>query len=306
MARRMPPLNPLRVFEVAARTGNLTRAADELHISQSAVSRQIAVLETWLDVRLFRRGRRGVTLTAQGEAYLRDIGPAFALIAAGTDRLARRAEGGPLRVRSYPTFIAKWLLPRLPGFQMLHPEIEVQLVTAIAEVDFDRDIADIAIQFGDGRWPTAESRLLFADELDPVCSPAILADRTRLARIEDLRAYRLLEAHYRKADWQDWLAAVGHPELLADLATMTFPSSMFAYQAAIDGMGIAIGQIRLLEQELATGQLVRPFARPVRRKAAYYMLTPAGEPPPAKVRTFQRWLCNEVDGAGGGFLLSQE
>jgi len=294
MARRIPPLNPLHVFEVVARVGNLTRAADELHISQSAVSRQIAVLEGYLDVRLFRRERRGVSLTPQGEAYLRDVGPAFALIAAGTERLAAEAAGGPLRARSYATFVAKWLLRRLPSFQARHPEIEVQLTTAVPEVDFDKDAVDIAIQFGDGQWTKAESELLFFDEIEPVCSPAILSGRTGFEQIEDLRRHRLLHAHYRKADWHDWLVAVGHPDLLDSPLQMTFPSSMFAYQAAIDGMGIAIGQTRLLEQEFAAGQLVRPFGRPIQREAAYYMLTAAGQTPMPKVRAFRRWLLDEV------------
>lgn len=294
MARRIPPLNPLHVFEVVARAGSLTRAADELHISQSAVSRQIAVLEGYLNVRLFQRERRGVTLTPLGAAYLRDIGPAFALIASGTERLLAEASGGPLRVRTYATFVAKWLLKRLPDFQSRHPEIEVRIATAVPEVDFDKDAADVAIQFGHGQWPKADAELLFFDEIEPVCSPALLKGRRRLERIDDLAGMRLLHAHYRRADWPDWLAAVGRSDLLGTAREMTFPSSMFAYQAAIDGVGVAMGQTLLLQQEFESGQLTRPFRRPIQRDAAYYLLTAASQTPSVKVRAFRRWLLDEV------------
>ncbi|HQP66245.1 MAG TPA: transcriptional regulator GcvA [Quisquiliibacterium sp.] len=294
MARRIPPLNPLHVFEVVARAGSLTRAADELHISQSAVSRQIAVLEGYLNVRLFQRERRGVTLTPLGAAYLRDIGPAFALIASGTERLLAEASGGPLRVRTYATFVAKWLLKRLPDFQSRHPEIEVRIATAVPEVDFDKDAADVAIQFGHGQWPKADAELLFFDEIEPVCSPALLKGSRRLERIDDLAGMRLLHAHYRRADWPDWLASVGRSDLLGTAREMTFPSSMFAYQAAIDGVGVAMGQTLLLQQEFESGQLTRPFRRPIQRDAAYYLLTAASQTPSVKVRAFRRWLLDEV------------
>ena len=294
MARRIPPLNPLHVFEVVARAGSLTRAADELHISQSAVSRQIAVLEGYLNVRLFQRERRGVTLTPLGAAYLRDIGPAFALIASGTERLLAEASGGPLRVRTYATFVAKWLLKRLPDFQSRHPEIEVRIATAVPEVDFDKDAADVAIQFGHGQWPKADAELLFFDEIEPVGSPALLKGSRRLERIDDLAGMRLRHAHYRRADWPDWLAAVGRSDLLGTAREMTFPSSMFAYQAAIDGVGVAMGQTLLLQQEFESGQLTRPFRRPIQRDAAYYLLTAASQTPSVKVRAFRRWLLDEV------------
>jgi LysR family glycine cleavage system transcriptional activator len=299
MSRRIPPLNPLHVFEVVARAGSLTRAADELHISQSAVSRQIAVLEGYLNLRLFQRERRGVTLTTLGAAYLRDIGPAFALIASGTERLLAEASGGPLRVRTYATFVAKWLLKRLPAFQSRHPEIEVRIDTAVPEVDFDKDAVDVAIQFGHGQWPNADAELLFFDEIEPVCSPALLEGKRRLERIDDLAGVRLLHAHYRRADWPDWLGAVGRTDLLGTTRDgtareMTFPSSMLAYQAAIDGVGVAMGQTLLLQQEFDSGQLARPFRRPIQRDAAYYLLTAAAQSPSVKVRAFRRWLLDEV------------
>lgn len=294
MVRRIPPLNPLHVFEVVARAGSLTRAAAELHITQSAVSRQLAVLESYLQIKLFTREARGVALTPAGEAYRRDVAPAFERLAVGTERLLAGLRGGPLRVRTYATFVAKWLLRRLPDFQQRHPAIDVLIETAVPEVNFDRDSVDVVIQFGHGDWPKAHAELLFDDEFEPVCSPALLAGDRPLRTLDDLRGARLLHAHYRKADWREWLAAVGRPELIEGAREMTFANSILAYQAAIDGMGVAIGQPRLLRQEFDAGLLARPFERPVKRDAGYYLLTAADRATPPKVHAFRRWLLDEV------------
>jgi LysR family transcriptional regulator, glycine cleavage system transcriptional activator len=145
MARKMPPLNPLHVFEASARLGSFTKAAEELGVTQSAVSRQVAVLEAYVRQRLFIRGRHGIALTPAGEAYRKDIAPAFARVAAATEKLRQAGQTEPLRLRCYNTFAVKWLIPRLPRFQADHPAIEVRLSNAVAEVDFARDEVDLAI-----------------------------------------------------------------------------------------------------------------------------------------------------------------
>ena len=157
MACRIPPLNSLRVFEVVARTQKLTSAARELHVSQSAVSRQIAALEEYLGVDLFRRERHGVTLTRVGVDYAALILPAFDSIDHATDKLMCTSAHGTLRLRTYTTFTAKWLIPRLPGFRARCPDIEVVISNAVPDVDFDRDPVDVAIQFGDGHWPRVQA-----------------------------------------------------------------------------------------------------------------------------------------------------
>ena len=180
MARRIPPLNPLRVFEVVARTQNLTAAAQELHVTQSAVSRQISALETYLGIELCRRERHGVSITRAGLSYARQILPAFETIADATDRLTRASRQGALRVLTYTTFAAKWLIPRLEQFNQRHPHIDVRIHNGVPSVDFDRDSVDVAIQFGDGQWPRNQCDLLFHDQLEPVCSPQYLARHARL------------------------------------------------------------------------------------------------------------------------------
>lgn len=299
MARRIPPLNPLRVFEVVARTQNLTLAAQELHVSQSAVSRQVAVLESYLGVELFRRERHGVTLTRVGQAYAEEVVPAFDAIASATARLLRNTSQGALRVRTYTTFAAKWLIPRLPDFQAQYPSIEVRIDNAIPDVDFDRDAADVAIQFGDGRWPRVSAELLFADEIEPVCTPDYLrAHRGPRGKLEPLLGHRLLVSHYRRADWADWLAFAGLSRQAEGTERMTFGSSVLTWQAALDGLGIAIGQTAMLKAELDAGRLVRPFALPYTRSKGHYLVRPAVQRESRKVAVFRDWLL-EAAGRGG-------
>ncbi|HEX6362648.1 MAG TPA: transcriptional regulator GcvA [Albitalea sp.] len=298
MARRIPPLNPLRVFEVVARTGNLTLAAQELHVTQSAVSRQIATLESYLGVELFRRERHGVTLTRIGRAYAEQVVPAFETIAGATERLLKGSTQGALRVRTYVTFAAKWLIPRLPEFQRDHPGIEVRISNAVPDVDFDRDPVDVAIQFGDGRWPRVQADPLFADEIEPVCSPGYLAEHVKdRRRPEALLRQRLLVSHYRRSDWDDWLAATGLAPCAQGAERMQFSSSVLTWQAALDGLGVAIGQTAMLEPEFRSGRLVRPFARPVRSGRAYWLVRPLVQRESRKVAAFREWLLATSRGA---------
>lgn len=308
MARTIPPLNPLRVFEAVARLGSFTRGADELHVSQSAVSRQISLLEDYLQVKLFNREQRGISLTEAGRRYQQEIGPAFARIAAATQDLLADHRGGPLRVRAYTTFAAKWLMRRLPAFQAAHPEIDVRLSTDVAPADFSSDEIDLAIQFGDGAWPGLQCDRLLDDIIIPVCSPALLdKPGAPLRSLDDLRHHRLLHSRYRRDDWPYWLHAVGRPELAEQRDSMVFSSSILTYQAAVDGLGIAIGQISLLDQELESGALICPFQNAARRDHAYYLLLPQRDTMPAKVAVFRDWLLAQTRQASAypGWLAGQ-
>jgi LysR family glycine cleavage system transcriptional activator len=291
MIRRIPPLNPLRVFEVVARTLNLTAAAAELNVTQSAVSRQIATLETYLGVELFRRERHGVDLTRAGRSYAAHVLPAFEHIAAATEELVKRTTDRTLRVRTYTTFAAKWLIPRLAEFHRLHPSIEVKITNAVPDVDFDRDKADVAVQFGKGQWPQTQALFLFADEIEPVCSPDYLKKHAPNARHpESLLRHPLLVSHYRRSDWTDWLEATALTEAAHDAVETTFGTSVLTWQAAIDGLGMAIGQNRLLVSEFDKGLLVKPFAKPVQRDQGYYLVWPKRARESHKVSVFRDWL----------------
>lgn len=289
---KVPPLNPLKVFEVVARTSNLTLAASELNVSQSAVSRQIAVLEEYLGVQLFTRERVGVRLTEVGEGYARRIGPAFEEIAAATEAITRKYSNNVIRLRTYTTLTARWLIPRLPRFKAQHPEVEVAITNSSAPLDFGAEQCDLAIVLGDGHWPGAEAVLLLEDIVEPVCAPGFMA--AGAAPAEALRGKRLLVSKYRKDDWPRWLAHAGLPELFDTAEKMIFSSSILTWQAAVDGLGIAIGQPHMLEADFQARRLVRPFGSPLRTGKGHYLVTPALQRYSGKIAAFKDWLLAEA------------
>jgi LysR family glycine cleavage system transcriptional activator len=295
MSKAIPPLNPLHVFEVAARTGSFTAAADELNVTQSAVSRQIATLEGYLGLRLFERGRGGANLTDCGQAYRQQIAPAFALISTATQQLVAQERTEPLRVRVYTTFAAKWLISRLPTFRAAYPKINLRLDNVVAPVDFSKDRLDAAIALGNGDWPHAHAELLVKDIIQPVCSPRLLKRRTEGEKLDHLAQYQLLHSRYRRNDWPDWLGSVGRGDLMND--GMTFTSSVLTYQAAIEGVGIAIGQVRLLAHDFASGALVPIFGPPLDRGLGHYVVWPSDRPVHQKLRAFLNWLRREAAAA---------
>lgn len=291
MGRRIPPLNPLRMFEAVARHENLTKAAKELHVTQSAVSRQIALIEDYFGVPLFNRSRHGVDLTREGREYANKVVQAFATIAAATEELVKKREGETVRVRTYTTFAIRWLIPRMAEFLALHPNIKLSLNIGVPEVNFERDEVDAAIQFGDGKWPNVKADLLFQDTVEPVCSPKFLQEHLPAGEPPSrLLSQRLLVSHYRSTDWDDWLESAGLTEAAANSERMTFSSSVLAYQAAVDGLGIAIGQTAMLSQELKTNQLVRPFRQPLSRGLGYYLMRPTHAVDNRHVAAFCSWL----------------
>jgi LysR family transcriptional regulator, glycine cleavage system transcriptional activator len=296
LAWSVPPLNPLHVFEVAARVGSFTKAAEILSVSPSAVSRQIATLETFLDARLFHRAREGNVLTEIGQAYYRGIAPAFEIITSVTDRVTRTLGNAPLNVRLPATFAVRFLIPRLSGFKEEHSGTNVRIITGFGPVDFVREDVDISIQVGSGDWPSTKSRMLFANWEQPMCNPKLFKYGKPIKRIEDLRGYRLLISNNRRSDWRDWLNAMGRSDFsLDEIEIVEFPNSMLAYQAAADGLGIVIGQIPVLSPEFAgQSSMVPLFGKPIRR-GSYYAVWRAETGPTRKARQFLSWLQRQLD-----------
>ena len=288
----LPPLNPLHVFEVAARHLSFTRAASELGVTQPAISRQINTLESFLGVRLFERDKQGLRLTSGGEEFQRHIAPAFRIIANATASIISTGKAEPLKIRLYTTFAAKWLIHRLPSFYVAYPRIKLNISTTVAPIDFEKDKVDLAVQFGAGNWPGVDTELLFKDLIQPVCSPKLLKN-TRLVALDDLRKVQLLHSHYRRTDWPDWLMAVRRPDLLTD-AGISFPSSVLTYQAAVEGVGVAVGQLFLLRNEIQDGTLVPLFNAPLERPMAHYVAWPKHRPLSRKARSFIHWLKSQI------------
>lgn len=289
----IPPLNSLRVFECVALHGNFTKAGDELHISQSAISRQISNLESFYQVKLFNRERVGVKLTPQGKALFEEVTKALNLIRASSEKILHPTAGQSIKIRTYTTFIAKWLIQRIPQFQEQHPHIEILLSGGLQPEDFEEE-TDYSIQFGSPQetWSGNTNWFLFHDEIDAVCSPQLL-EQIPLNSISDLSQHKLLHSKYRKDDWQDWIKQFNRTDLIGQCKEMVFSSSLLNYQAAIDGLGIAIGQIHLLQNELSKGLLVTPFNKAVKRELGYYLVKHSKRTDD-NFKLFKEWLFNEI------------
>jgi LysR family glycine cleavage system transcriptional activator len=290
MNRRLPSLNALRAFEAAARHGSFTRAALELGVTHGAVSRQVQGLEAWLGKPLFRRFNRRVVLTDAGTAYRTEIGGAFDRIAAATARFADDGERRVLHVTALPTFTIRWLIPRLSDFQIRNPKIEVRLTTASEKDEALRVPFDVVIRGGPERW-TGFKRAKFLDEgRIPVCSPALLK-RVPLRKLEDLRHHTLLHSATLRDVWLKWLAVAGLPDLVP-AAELVFEHFYLSIQAAIDGLGVAMGPLTLVAEDLAQRRLVLPFRAPVLPARGYYMYVPETGRHDSAIEAFCQWLAS--------------
>jgi LysR family glycine cleavage system transcriptional activator len=290
MPRRLPPLNALRVFEAAARHESFTRAAEELYVTQGAVSQQVKALETTLGVKLFLRERQRLALTAAGRDYLVVVRDALDRIALGTERLRRRESSGVLTVSTSPDFAAKWLVHRLGRFAEAHPGIDLRVSAAMHAVDFAREEVDIAVRHGDGRWTGLDVVRLTAERLFPVCSPRLIAGRKRL-KASDLLNYPLLRLDDWNA-WARWFAAAGvdtpaRPGPVLNRASMLI-------DAAVDGQGIALARTALAAHDLIAGRLVRPVDVALRMPNTYWIVCPQATAALPKIAAFRAWLLSQA------------
>jgi len=292
MARRLPPLNGLRAFEAAARHLSFTRAAEELHVTQTAISHQIKALEERLGVRLFRRLPRGLVLTDEAQLFLPPIRAAFDQIAAATERLTKDQGGGVLTVSALPSFAAKWLVPRIGRFRAACPDIEMRVSASSQLVDFARDDVDVAIRVGRGEYPGLRTERLFGDTLFPVCSPTLLDGPSPLAAPEDLR-HRTLLSGDEYPGWAKWLEHAGVSGIEVPRGPL-FDDSSMVLQAAIEGHGVALARGVLAADDLAAGRLVKPFELSLPFHLAYFLVCPEATAAQPKIRAFREWLLEEA------------
>ena len=289
MAAPLPSLNGLRAFEAAARHMSFTRAAAELNVTQTAVSHQIRRLEEQLGTRLFVRRNRALSLTREARDYLPSIRSAFDDLRQATARLRRPEREGVLTVSTTASLATKWLVSRVAAFQDAHPGLAVRISTSAHLVDFQREEVDMAVRYGRGSWPGLRADWLMAERLFPVCSPALLAAKP-LREPADLAHHTLLHTSVSREDWQLWLTAAGLPLSIAARRGLTFDQGFMAVQAAMEGLGVALGRIRLVEADLAAGRLVAPFDIALPQDAGYYVVSPVATAGSAKVALFRRWL----------------
>ena len=291
MTARLPSLNGLRAFEAAARHLSFTVAASELNVTQTAVSHQIRRLEEELGIRLFVRQNRALALTPEAKDYLPGVRAAFNDLRLATDRLLRRDDDHVLTVSTLASLAAKWLLPRLATFQESHPGIDVRITTSPGLVDFRNGDVDAAIRYGRGHWPGTRAEWLTADELFPVCSPALLEGDKPLRCPEDLAHHTLLHSSGGyDDDWRLWLTAAGLPSNISKQPGLTFDLILLTLQAAIDGSGVAMGRTSYVEADIAKGRLVVPFKVALPADAGFYLVSPEAKADTPKLGAFRQWL----------------
>lgn len=292
MLRRLPPLNALKAFEAAARHESFTRAAEELCVTQGAVSHQVKALEAELGIKLFNRERQRLVITDAGREYLNVVRDAFDRVAVGTERLLQRQSSGVLTVSTSPDFAAKWLVNRLGRFAEEHPTIDLRVSATLHHVDFAREDVDLAVRHGDGNWPGLDVVRLSAEHLFAVCSPKLLAGRNRLAKPADLLKFPLLHVDSRK-DWAKWLEAAGVDGGELSHGPVLNRESM-VIDAAIDGQGVALARTTLVASDLINGRLVRPLDEELRLPKTYWIICPKATTTLPKIVTFRKWLLAEA------------
>jgi len=286
--RTLPPLNALRAFEAAARHLSFTRAADELHVTHGAVSRAVSGLEDWLGCPLFRRFNRRIELTDEGSRYLGDIGAALDRIAAASDRARGAGTRRVLRVNSIATFTIRWLIPRLSAFQRRHPTIEVRLTTSSEPPQHLGTSADLVIRGGPDTIMGFECGMFLDEARLPVLAPGLRA-KLPLDRPADLRHHTLLHTDSLPELWQDWLRLAEIPDL-EPAGALTLEHFYLTIQAAVDGLGVAMGPTALVADEIEAGRLIAPFpslALPARSYCWYLPTEKAADP---AVLAFRDWL----------------
>lgn len=268
MKKRLPPLNAIRAFEVAARHLSFTKAAQEMNVTQVAVSRQIKLLEDVIGVALFKRRNNLILLTDAGQIALPSIREAFEQLASAFERIESSSESSMVHITTAPGFAAQWLAPRLERFTASHPGIQIRIDASTEILDLKRENIDLCIRFGNGVYPGLTSEPFLRIDLVPVCSPSLLGGSRPLKEPRDLKWRTLLQIRRpttddSAVDWRRWLSAARVHEIDPDIGPQ-FNEMGVAIRAAIAGHGVLLGRSALVEEELSSGRLVKPFDLSVR------------------------------------------
>ena len=294
MRHQLPPLHALRVFEVAARAGSFTEAANELHLTHGAVSRQISLLEAALGQPLFRKEGQRMVATPHAKAYAREISQAFDHIGDATLRYGKRATEKVIRVNAQATMAMRWLIPRLAGFHALHPGIDVRVTTAFSTEPALKGSFDVAIRRGSHQQEHYQVLPLFTERNTVIVSPA-LWEKAPLAAPQALAQAIWLSTETRPGDWEAWLQHAGQPDLRAQ-QVLRFDHFFVCLQAVIDGMGYAIGPLPTLQYDLEQQRIFAPFPELTITAGSFQALVPLDSDKPRHLRVFLEWLQGECEG----------
>ena len=291
MQPNLPPLNWLRAFEASARHLSFTEAAAELNLTQAAISKQVKSLELHLRQQLFIRGPRNLQLTKTGEAYLPKVKDAFERLAVGTREVFGRRRNEVLTVRSAVSFAVNWLAPRLPDFLARHPGRQIRILSSVWSDGFDKDMFDLDIQYGKGRWPGYTSHRLTWERIMPLCAPHLLGS---LRSPGDLQDHTMIHVLGYQEGWGLWLKAAG--AMLVDPGQgLLVDTSLAAFEVAANGGGIALARSSLAARDRGSGRLVAPFDLEVTIDEAFHVLQPTGGNPHPDTDTFTSWLLSQLE-----------
>lgn len=298
----IPSLQSLLAFESAARHLSFTRAAEELAVTQTAISHQIKALEERLELTLFTRKRNTLALTPAATEYLRVVSEAISMLAIASDNTRRKRVNAVLVIACLPAYSVHCLIPRLPDFQRRHPDITVHLSTSANFNEFDSNSYDVAVRYGSGRWAGVRADLLHGEEFFPVCSPELAkavgagSEEERLARFTRIRTY--FYSLYQD-DWPAWLEAAGHSHVRF-WGEAVFQLQLTSQAGAVEGAGLAIGRTPLVNRALERGALVRPFEVKVRSNSSYYVASTTAKSKLRRVELFREWALEHLAFDNGG------
>ncbi len=293
MARSLPPLDWLRSFEAAARHLSFTRAAEEMNVTQAAVSQQVKALESRLGIPLFRRVHNRLFLTYAGQAWLPKLRAGFDLLASGTEELHNYDQGAGLTVRFPSSFSIQWLVPRLDRFHARYPTIDIRLLALGRARDVDGTVVGLDIRNGTGDWPGLESTILMREHVFPVCSPRIAKGDRPLREPGDLAGHELLHVSGYRTDWRMWFDSAGLKDFDVSRGPY-FDQSITAIHAAINGLGVVLGRSPLVAGDLAAGRLVAPFDIELAGENAYWITVPPSLKKRPQIVAFRSWLVEEA------------
>jgi LysR family transcriptional regulator, glycine cleavage system transcriptional activator len=288
MTRKLPPLNAIRAFEAAGRHVSFTKAAVELNVTHGAVSRQVALLESWLGTPLFRRNSSQLALTEAGRTYLAEVTSTLDRLAVASMHMLDQAAPTALRISAPPTFTMRWLLARMSGFQRRRPDVEIRLTTSTAPVNFQENAYDIAIRGAHEPVPGCVSQPFMTELIVPVCHSDLL-DGGQMRTPRDLSRQTLISYATEPYSWADWLLAT-NVHGLKPRGSLKFEQMYFALQAAVDGLGVVLVPLFLAIDEVITGTLCLPFGKLGAMQRRYF--ANAAHPTPL-VDAFYDWLIRE-------------
>ncbi|MGB3726687.1 MAG: transcriptional regulator GcvA [Glaciecola sp.] len=292
MHKRLPPLNALKAFESAARQLSFTKAADELFVTQAAVSHQIKSLESYLSIKLFHRKNRALLLTEEGQAYYQDLRDIFVHMQDATERLMAMGAKGAITIATPPSFASQWLVPRMHEFSAMHTDIDVRIKAVDLDEGFLDDSVDIAVFYGKGSWQGLHSVKLLSEYLTPMCSPMLLQRGGGIRCLEDLSKHTLLHDNTRSA-WKKWLQHFGVTNVNVNQGPI-FSHTMLVLQAASIGQGIALSDTVLAKPDIDSGRLVCPFDEKIESKYSHYLVCKEHQADQSKIKVFSEWMLSQV------------